>query len=275
MKTRSYLLAIDGSQASRSAAQFAWDLAKQTSSKVVAQHVVDTAEIWRFLAYDLAGFIGSGLYMDARERITEVMYSIAEALMLSYGSQAEGQSLDFENYIDEGEPAAEIARRAVDHDLVILGFHARRSNRRQKSLFEELAKSCPCPVLVVGDVVKRWSKMQIFVSRDMVGSNTIDSICQTGEAFGLPVEILLDSRDPALTESDLARISRTHGSSFKELIDSTKDDVLLVVSADALNSAHDGLAKARVYKFLQASSGRALLLWRDRAKASSFVRLAS
>ncbi|MBP9811500.1 universal stress protein, partial [bacterium] len=77
MKTRSYLLAIDGSQASRSAAQFAWDLAKQTSSKVVAQHVVDTAEIWRFLAYDLAGFIGSGLYMDARERITEVMYSIA------------------------------------------------------------------------------------------------------------------------------------------------------------------------------------------------------
>jgi nucleotide-binding universal stress UspA family protein len=286
MKTRSYLLAIDGSQASRSAAHFAWELAKQTDSQVVAQHVVDTTEIWRFLSYDLAGFIGSGLYMDARERITEVMYSVAEALMLSYGSQAEGQSLRFENYIDEGEPTVEIARRAVDHDLVILGFHARRSNRRQKSLFEELAKACPCPVLVVRDVVKRWSKMQIFVSRDMLGSNTIDDICQMGEAFGLPLEILLDTRDNELTESDRARISLTHGASafgvntirsanFKEVIDSTEDDVLLVVSADALNSAHDSLAKARIYKFLQASAGRALLLWRDRAKVVSSVRLAS
>jgi nucleotide-binding universal stress UspA family protein len=286
MKTRSYLLAIDGSQASRSAAHFAWALARQNDSRVVAQHVVDTSEIWRFLSCDLAGFIGSGLYMDARERITEIMYSIAEALMLSYGSQAEGQSLDFENYIDEGEPASEIARRALDHDLVILGFHNRRSNRRQKSLFEELAKGCPCPVLVVRDVVKHWSKMQIFVSRDMVGANTIDSICQVGESFGLPLEILLDSRDNALTDGECARIASAHGASafgvntirpanFKEVIDSSADDVLLVVSADALNSAHDGLAKARLYKFLQASDGRALLLWRDRAKAVGSARLAS
>jgi len=286
MKTRSYLLAIDGSQASRSAAQFAWDLAKQTDSVVVAQHVVDTTEIWRFLSYDLAGFIGSGLYMDAREQITAVMYSIAEALMLSYGSQAEGQSIRFENYIDEGEPAAEIARRAADHDLVILGFHGRRSNRRQKSLFEELAKCCPCPVLVVGDVVKRWSKMQIFVSRDMLACNAIESICQMGEALGLPQEIFIGSRDNELTESDRARISLSHRASafgdntirrinFKELVDSTEDNVLLVVSADALNSVHDNLAKARMHKFLQASSGRALMLWRDQAKANSFVRLAS
>lgn len=286
MKTRSYLLAIDGSQASRSAAHFAWALARQDDARVVAQHVVDTSEIWSFLSYDLAGFIGSGLYMDARERITEIMYSIAEALMVSYGSQAEGQSLEFEHYIDEGEPAAEIARRALDHDLVILGFHARRSNHRQKSLFEELAKSCPCPVLVVRDVVKQWSKMQVFVSRDMAGLNTIDGICQMGEAFGLPLEILLDSRDNALTESDRARISLTHGAStfgvntirsanFKELIDTSDEDVLLVVSAEALNSAQDGLAKARMYKFLQASDGRALLLWRDRATAVGSALLAS
>ncbi len=286
MKTRSYLLAIDGSQASRSAAHFAWALARQNDSRVVAQHVVDTSEIWSFLSYDLAGFIGSGLYMDARERITQIMYSIAEALMLSYGSQAEGQSLDFENYIDEGEPASEIARRAVDHDLVILGFHNRGSTSRQKSLFEELAKGCPCPVLVVRDVVKQWSKMQIFVSRDMVGANTIDSICQMGESFGLPLEILLDSRDNTLTDGECARIASDHGSSalgvntirpanFKEVIDSSADDVLLVVSAEALNSAHDGLAKARMYKFLQASDGRALLLWRDRAKTVGSARLAS
>ncbi len=286
MKTRSYLLAIDGSQASRSAAYFAWELAKQTDSLVVAQHVVDTVAIWNFLSYDLAGFIGSGLYMDARERISEVMYSTAEALMVSYGSQAEGQSIDFENYIDEGDPAVEIARRAVDHDLVILGFHARRSNRRQKSLFEDLAKSCPCPVLVVRDVVKPWSKMQIFVSRDMLASNTIESICQMSAAFALPLEIFLDNRDSALTESDQARFSLSRGLSasaantigsanLKDVIDSAQDDVLLVVSAETLNGAHDNLARARINKFLQASPNRALLLWRARTPVVGSVRLAS
>jgi len=256
MKAKSYLLAIDGSQASRSAAHFAWGLAKQNDARVVAQHVVDTGEIWRFLSYDLAGFIGSGIYMDARERITQVMYLIAETLMLSYGSQAAGQSLEFENYIDEGEPAAEIARRAIDHDLVILGFHSRRFDRRQRGLFEELAKDCPCPVLVVRDVVKPWSKMQIFVTHDMASAKTIENICLMGAAFGVPVDT-------------------TRSANLKEVIESNEDDVLLVVSADSLNNAHDGLAKARIQKFLQASNGRALLLWRDCAKARQSVRKAS
>ncbi|HMX46016.1 MAG TPA: universal stress protein, partial [Candidatus Obscuribacter sp.] len=102
MNGPSYLLTIDGSAESRSAAYFAWELARQTEARVAAQHVVDTRAIWQFLSYDLPGFIGSGVYLDAKERITEVMKSVAESLMLAYTSQVSELSDNHETYIDEG-----------------------------------------------------------------------------------------------------------------------------------------------------------------------------
>ncbi|MFA7338586.1 MAG: universal stress protein [Candidatus Obscuribacterales bacterium] len=286
MKTGSYLLVIDGSQASRSAAHFAWQLASLTNSRVDAQHVVDTADIWRFLSYDLAGFIGSGPYMDARQRITQIQRSIADALMLSYSSQAGGQALAFETFIDEGDPACEITKRAIDYDLVLLGFHARGSNLRSKILFEEVAKLCPCPLLVVRDVVKRWSKMQIFITSDMAGPETIQSIFQVGALLAVPVEVLLDSRDSTLVALDRERFSMGGWSSafgvnvirsatFKEVTSAADENVLLVVSADAFDSSRDTLVRTRIEKFIQGSASRALLLWRDRASSRGSVRMAS
>ncbi len=283
MNTGSYLLALDGSQASRSAALLAWQLASLTNSKVDAQHVVDTAEIWRFLSYDLAGFIGSGPYMDAKERIAQIMRGIAEALMLSYSSQAGGQFQSFDTFIDEGDPACEISKRAVDYDLVILGYHARTSNSRRKVLFEELAKVCPCPLLVVRDVAKRWSKMQIFITGDIASPETVASIFRVGALLAMPVEVLLDSGDATVMAAEPERFSMggwssafgvnlVRPASFKEVTSAADDDVLLVVSADAIDSAHDTLARTRLKKFIQGSASRALLLWRDHAASSSSKR---
>jgi len=280
MNTGSYLLALDGSQASRAAAHLAWQLSGLTNSKVDAQHVVDSADIWRFLSYDLAGFIGSGPYMDAKERITQTMRGIAEALMLSYSSQAGGQVQSFDTFIDEGDPACEISKRAVDYDLVILGYHARTSNTRRKVLFEELAKVCPCPLLVVRDVAKRWSKMQIFINRDLASEETVASIFRVGALLAIPVEVLLDSRDATVMAIEPERFSMggwssafgvnvVRPASFKEVTSAADDNVLLVVSADAIDSARDTLARTRLQKFLQLSAGRALLLWRDHAASSS------
>ena len=286
MKTGSYLLALDGSQASRSAAHLAWQLASLTNSKVDAQHVVDTADLWKFLSYDLAGFIGSGPYIDAKERITQILHAIAEALMLSYSSQAGGRAQFFETFIDEGDPACEISKRAVDYDLVVLGFHARASNSRRKVLFEELAKLCPCPLLVVRDVAKRWSKMQIFITRDIASPETIRGIFQVGALLAIPVEVLLDSRDSTVMALEPERFSMGGWSSafgvslvrpatFKEVTSAADDNVLLVVSAEAIDSAEDTLARTRIQRFIQGSAGRALLLWRDDASSSSSSSLRS
>lgn len=277
MNSTSYLLAIDGSQESCSAAHFAWDLANQTDSSVVAQHVVDTKAIWRFLSYDLAGFIGSGPYMEAKERITETLHSIAEALMLSYGSQVGGRSPEFETHIDDGEPADEIARRALDHDLVIIGYHGRRFAARRPRLFEKLAEICPCPVLVVRDVSKRWSKIQVLITNDIADLKTICHIYQLGTMLGLPAEVYLDRSVAELDaehvtlkgwSSALGVRAIKHGN-LKEVITSAPDDGLLVVPAEMVTDRYDARLRSRIRAFLEDSDRRALLLWRDRASIAS------
>lgn len=278
-----YLLAIDGSAESRSAAYFAWELARRSGARVVAQHVVDTQAVWRFLSYDRAGFIGSGLYMDAREQITAAMYSIADALMVSYGSQIEGQSIEFENCLDEGDPATEIARRARNHDMVIVGHNGRDSSPIGYGMFERLTDLCTCPVLVVGAGFKQWSKMQVFINSDISHKSDISGICDLGAALGLPTEICFD---PDVEQVDVDKSSRGDWSgvldvrsiergNFKELLTSAADDVLLVVPKGIVGGKKNVGYSAYLRAFLSQSGKRGLLLWNHNHTSEDAIKLAS
>lgn len=283
MTGTSYLLAIDGSEESRSAAYFTWELANQSGSRVVAQHVVDTAAIWRFLSHDRAGFIGSGIFMDAREQIIEIMHSVADSLMLSYDSQIDGQALNFENVIDEGEPAAEIARRAKDHDLVILGYRGGKTATRRASMFEKLAEVCPCPILVVRNTSKTWSSMQMFVTNEIDNSDSISHIYQLGTMLGVRTEVYLDAN---VAVNDFERftlggwspafgVRQIENGDLKNLITAAPDDVLLVVSAEAMTDQYAVRYRSRIRAFLDDSDRRALLLWRDKTSYPFRQKLAS
>ncbi|MBX3073310.1 universal stress protein [Candidatus Obscuribacterales bacterium] len=283
MNGTSYLLALNGGAASRYAAYFTWALAEQSGARVVAQHVVDTAAVWHFLSYDQAGFIGSGLYLEAREEITDSMYSIAEALMLSYSSQSAGQPLECEAFIDEGEPAAEIARRAEEHDMVVLGYRSGRSNTGEPKMYEKLAETCPCPVLVVGNAARHWSKMQMFINSDFASSADVPGIFQLGVTLGLPIEIYIDA-EVSQVDADrfcLGGWSRPLGvrsierACFEELVASVQEDVLMVVSADILTGQDNTVYRDSLRAFLDQSERRALLLWTDRKIQNITLKLAS
>lgn len=270
MNGPSYLLTIDGSAESRSAAYFAWELARQTEARVVAQHVVDTRAIWQFLSYDLPGFIGSGVYLDAKERITEVMKSVAESLMLAYTSQVSELSDNHETYIDEGSPAEEIARRAREHDLVIVGYHGRGPSGRRRRFFETLAAKCPAPMLVVRKVSKPWTKMQILVSNKMSPEKDLADIYKMGARLGLPIEVIIEEGCGKAEEErfQIGGWVNSYGiidirqENLQAAITKAPADAVLVVDAEALTET-DELFAARVRAYLEDSPHRALMIWRD------------
>lgn len=239
MKGTSFLLSLDGSSESRSAASFAWALANRTGARVVAQYVVDSAAVWRFLSFDLAGFVGSGVFMEAREKMIDALHSIAEALLLSYAYQAEGQEIEPVTCIDEGDPVTEIARQAKEHDLVVLG-HKQNSDAHIR-LLEKLMEICPCPILVVRNAIKPWSKLQIFANCDMPDSARNSILNPIGSKLGMPVEVHLDEKmrivDEAMTPGgwSAALGVKTIGKGcLKDLLKATGDDVLIVAPVSAL-----------------------------------------
>ncbi len=239
MFNKQYLIAIDGSEESRSVAYYAWKLAGTTGSRVDAIHVVNTESVWNFLSHDRAGFIGSGLYMESREKITESLHSIAEALMVSYSCQIAGTNLENENFIEEGEPVRVIAERAKNYDLVIMGYRNKSTYPGQKRMYERLAEICPVPILVVRNAYREWSKIQVFLA-----NADQDSTCFS------------DMEDVVSADTG-----------------SRQDDVLMVISSQVLNDQDSARRKTQIRSFMDKSEKRGLLIWNNPTQSPATISI--
>lgn len=219
MKNQSYLVVLDSSAQSRACAAFAWNLAAETGARVVGHHVVDTPAVWRFLSFDKTGFVGSGVFMEARERIIAVLHSIADALVLSYESLAEGRGVTAETVIDEGDTVTEISQRSKEHDLIICG--ARSETTDQPQFVERLAQVCYCPILVIRGSQKPWSKLHVLATAQSELSSYDSILGPIVKTLGFRIELRTDEEDRLVSGSG----------NIEDESKPISDDVLLIVPA--------------------------------------------
>jgi nucleotide-binding universal stress UspA family protein len=268
MKSNSYLLALDGSVESRAAAYLAWNLAKKTGARIVAQHVINVRDTWQFLRPKSAGFIGSGPYMEAFQRVTEGLRSVAEALMASYQAQVEGQNINFATHIDEGDLVSEITKRAKEHDLLIMG-HRKSTKTRELgdySLCEELAGLCPCPMLLVTANCDHWKKICVIIENVKVDLRALEKLSEFGKKIGLSMKLHISS-SIALAEVKalLNAMALCHEFKSWEIYmdggkqDSPPVDELRVIMPISNSSADKGGKNLRLN--IQELSESALLIW--------------
>lgn len=267
MKSSSYLIVLDGSAESLAAAHCAWSLAAETGSRVDAQYVIDTESIWRFLSWERPGFVGSGVFIEASDKIKAVMQHVAETVVLSYRTQMEGRCLEFETYIDSGCPVEQIVARAAGRDLVIVGYHSPK-RPGDVSLAELVAARSPCPVIAVRGLAYGWSKMEVFLGKDMANETAVKEIYALAAWMGMGAEVVLS---PEVKDMDpqtymMGGWSRAFGveavrsGKLGDLVSTAADDALMVVGAEQLE-ARDGHGSEAVREFLEGSERRAILFW--------------
>ncbi len=239
MKDLSYLLMLDSSKESRAAAALSWRLARETGASVVAQHVVDSAAVWRFLSFETTGFVGSGVFMEARERMISVLHSIADALVLSYECLAEGSGVKPYTVIDEGDLVMETARRAKEHDLIICGERPMPVEHPQ--FLERLTQVCPCPILVVRGPYRSSSKLQIIATKNMPDSSINSNLYPISTALGLPVEVQVDEAladgegtAPMQAWFSALDVRSLRRGTLNEALNGEHEDVLLIVPTSSL-----------------------------------------
>jgi nucleotide-binding universal stress UspA family protein len=193
MSEKKILLGLDGSAQSRYAAELAWAIAKSGEMRVDAQHVVDSLAAWDFLAFDIAGFIGSGPYFEAHETMRTTLHDIGQNLIDVYRSLAQQNGIEGEAYLDEGTTIREICHRAKDTELVVLGQRStgmqspdedqRKIPRR--SVAESLTHYCPVPLLVVQDRCKPWTKMRIMLSSSAAPLDLVRECVEFAKKHGM------------------------------------------------------------------------------------------
>src|SRR6185437_6912532 len=121
MSDGSILLELDGSAQARYAAEVAWSIGKATNVRVDALHVVDSLAAWDFLAFDIAGFIGSGPYFEAHDKMRDCLTAIGTNLIEVYSKLAKQNGIEGQTFLDDGSTIREICARAKDYDVVIMG----------------------------------------------------------------------------------------------------------------------------------------------------------
>jgi nucleotide-binding universal stress UspA family protein len=187
------LLGLDGSAQSRYAAELAWAMAKTGNMNVDALHVVDSLAAWDFLAFDIAGFIGSGPYFEAHETMRNTLTEIGRNLIEVYRSLAAQQNVKGEAFLDEGATIREICWRAKDYSVVIMGqqstgMQSPAEDQRKlprRSIAESLTHYCPRPLLVVQDRCKPWTKMRIMSGAEHPPQNLLIGVVQFAKKLNI------------------------------------------------------------------------------------------
>jgi nucleotide-binding universal stress UspA family protein len=202
---KSYLLALDGSKESLIAAELAWKLAAANDAKVLAQTVVDSQLLWRFIGNDVPGIIGTGPYMAAHETIHAAMKNVQETLLEAYDARARGHKVASESVLDEGITLDEITKRAKDHTFVIMG-HRRGHESEERagtwhySLAERLACVCPKPLLIVQEQCEPWKAARLIVSEETYETANVAAFLEFAQALKLKPEIYCMASEESISK---------------------------------------------------------------------------
>lgn len=197
MNKMSILLGLSGSQQSKYAAELAWKLATKFDATVTAQHVIDTDTIWNVLRNEKPGFIGASPYIAAYEATIESLKELSVKLGNAYEAQAAGAGVSTEFVVDFGNPVLEISKRALSHDLVIVGHEPYRDTSNNHHLrfvryaiAEGLAHDCRRPLIIVQTENTFWNRMHILMSTEHVNQSFIHSAVHYAEMMEIPSKIV-------------------------------------------------------------------------------------
>lgn len=199
MKAFSILLALSGSQQSKYAAEVCWDLSERLGAEVLAQHVVDLHSSWEFLGHDNPGFLDSASYVNAYQKLGTSLFNLGEELAVAYAAETARRGQKGECVVDQGNPVQQIADRAKDHELVVIGHKPSglsatnpRSQFLRLSIAEALSNDCTRPLLVIQQQVKSWSNLGIVISSEHINEGFINNSLKTARALNLqPVIVCL------------------------------------------------------------------------------------
>jgi nucleotide-binding universal stress UspA family protein len=146
---KSIVVAIDSTESSSSAQEFAIGLAKKYRAEVTGIAVLDTPWVTRPMATP----IGGGHYKGHRDEtlLAEHRHTL-DALVSAFRKKCENEGVPVRALEVEGVPAEQIDQESDRHDLIVIGrdtnFHGVKGHDIG-DVVEQLLKDNPRPIIVV------------------------------------------------------------------------------------------------------------------------------
>src|SRR6185503_15691938 len=118
---KNVLVAIDGSEHSRAAAEHALSIAERFHASVAALHVIDIVSIEGSFLHDISGSLGFEPYLDFSSKMREALHERGRAILELFTARCKDRGVACDTALPMGVVANEICDLARTADLVVLG----------------------------------------------------------------------------------------------------------------------------------------------------------
>ncbi|MBX9688816.1 MAG: universal stress protein [Candidatus Obscuribacterales bacterium] len=153
MPFKKLLVALDGSEYSQIAANYAFWLANRLNASIDAQHVVDPRLADFFIAPEFAQELGLAASIETSDKVISGLRRVGELILELFSREAADRKLQFKTFLDEGYITQELLKRSANADLVIMGHRGKGHRKIPSDLLigavaERIAVSSKVPVLI-------------------------------------------------------------------------------------------------------------------------------
>lgn len=146
------LVALDGSVCSQIATEYAFSLARDLSSVIDGQHVLDPRMVNMFVAREFAEELGFKQSVETTEKVFTALKRIAVVILDLFEKEAKKRGFKPQTFLDVGYIVEEIVKRLQAYDLLVMG-HCRDEHKPAAELItgsvaERVASESKKPVLI-------------------------------------------------------------------------------------------------------------------------------
>lgn len=197
---KNVLVAIDGSEHSRSAIEHALWIAARSEASVTGLHVIDIVSIEGSFLHDISGSLGFEPYLDFSSKMREVLEERGKAMLGEFAERAAEANVRCETLMDVGVIGNEICERARTADLVVIGhrgINEKFSTGLLGGTAESVTRKCPKPLLVCPAAWKGVKKPLLAYDGSQRSASAMQSAAEFCVSFAMPLAVIHVARDEA------------------------------------------------------------------------------
>ncbi|HUE38725.1 MAG TPA: universal stress protein [Candidatus Binatia bacterium] len=208
---KSILVALDGSEHSRSATECGLWMGQRLNASVTALHVIDIVSIEGSFLHDISGSLGFEPYLDFSSKMREVLEERGRAMLGEFAERAKEAGVRYETVMDVGVIANEICERARTADVVVIGhrgINEKFSTGLLGGTAESVTRKCTKPLLVCPVEWKAPERPLLAYDGSQRSASAMQTAADFCASLSLPLGVVHVARDEASAHRVLEEAKR-------------------------------------------------------------------
>jgi len=190
---KNILIAVDGSENAKGAAQYGFWMAKAFGAGLTGVHVVDIVALEGPLIHDLSGSLGFELFQNFSSEMKKILDENGQSFLDDFKEECEKADLKADIVRAYGIVSSEICEKARLSDLVVMGragINAKFEHGLMGSVAEGVVRKSEKPVFIAPKTFKVPTSPLLCYDARSNSSKAMHSAAEFVKATGLPLTVV-------------------------------------------------------------------------------------